>query len=87
MMRHANMVGAAFALTALTYGLTRFAYGLLLPSIRAELSLSAIAAGWIGGLAFASYCVGVVLAFTLVDRFGERWITVLAGTAAAGAMR
>lgn len=86
MMRHANMVGAAFALTALTYGLTRFAYGLLLPSIRAELSLSATAAGWIGGLAFASYCVGVVLAFTLVDRFGERWITVLAGTAATGAM-
>lgn len=86
MMRHANMVGAAFALTALTYGLMRFAYGLLLPSIRAELNLSATAAGWIGGLAFASYCVGVVLAFTLVDRFGERWITVLAGTAATGAM-
>jgi predicted MFS family arabinose efflux permease len=80
------MVAAAFALTALTYGLARFAYGLLLPSIRADLDLSAIAAGWIGGVAFASYCLGVVLAFTFVDHFGERCITVLAGSCATGAM-
>ena len=86
MIGRANMVAAAFALTALTYGLTRFAYGLLLPSIRADLDLSAIAGGWIGGLAFASYCLGVVLAFTLVDRFGERYITVLAGSCATVAM-
>jgi predicted MFS family arabinose efflux permease len=85
-MQRANMVAAAFALTALTYGLTRFAYGLLLPSIRADLNLSTIAAGWIGGLAFASYCLGVVLAFTLGDHFGERCITVLAGSCATGAM-
>lgn len=86
MKRHANMVAAAFALTALTYGLTRFAYGLLLPSIRTDLNLNAVSAGWIGGLAFASYCLGVVMAFTLVDRFGERCITVLAGSCATGAM-
>ncbi len=86
MMRRANMVAAAFSLTALTYGLARFAYGLLLPSIRADLDLSAIAAGWIGGLAFASYWLGVVLAFTFVDHYGERCITVLAGSCATGAM-
>jgi predicted MFS family arabinose efflux permease len=86
MMRHVNMVAAAFGLTALTYGLTRFAYGLLLPSIRAELDFSATAAGWIGGLAFAFYCLGVVLAFALVHRFGERGITIFAGTSATGAM-
>jgi predicted MFS family arabinose efflux permease len=80
------MVSAAFSLTALTYGLARFAYGLLLPSIRAELNLSATAAGWIGGIAFASYCLGVVLAFALVDRLGERRISMSAGLFAAGAM-
>jgi hypothetical protein len=34
-----NLVAAGFALTALTYGLGRFAYGLLLPHIREDLSL------------------------------------------------
>jgi hypothetical protein len=29
--RNLNLVAAAFALTALSYGLARFAYGLLLP--------------------------------------------------------
>ena len=43
-----NLVAAGFALTALSYGLSRFAYGLLLPDIREELSLGATAAGWIG---------------------------------------
>ncbi|WJH38377.1 MFS transporter (plasmid) [Aliirhizobium terrae] len=80
------MVAAAFSLTALTYGLARFAYGLLLPSIRADLNLSATASGWIGSVAFASYCLGVILAFTLVERLGERRICVFAGLSAAGAM-
>jgi predicted MFS family arabinose efflux permease len=84
--RATSMVAAAFALTAITYGLTRFAYGLFLPSIRADLGLSATAAGWIGGVAFAFYCIGVVLAFTLVDRFGERSMAMSAGLLATGAM-
>jgi predicted MFS family arabinose efflux permease len=80
-----NLVAAAFALTALTYGLGRFAYGLLLPHIREDLSLSPTGAGWIGGSAFAAYCFGVVLAFVAGARLGERRVAVLAGlTAASG---
>jgi predicted MFS family arabinose efflux permease len=80
-----NLVAAAFALTALSYGLGRFAYGLLLPHIREDLSLSATGAGWIGGSAFAAYCFGIVLAFVAGARFGERRVAVLAGlTATSG---
>lgn len=86
MTRSVSLVAAAFSLTALSYGLTRFAYGLLLPSIRIDLDLSATAAGWIGGLAFGLYCLGIVLAFTLVDRWGERSVSTLAGLSATGAM-
>lgn len=86
MTRTSSIVAAGFSLTALTYGLARFAYGLLLPSIRADLNLSATASGWIGSVAFASYCLGVILAFTLVERLGERRICVFAGLSAAGAM-
>lgn len=77
-----NLVASAFALTALTYGLARFAYGLLLPEIREDLSISATAAGWIGGGAFAAYCIGIVAAFMAGPRLGERGVTTVAGLAA-----
>ncbi|GGX18865.1 MFS transporter [Pigmentiphaga litoralis] len=85
MKRDINLVGAGFALTALTYGLGRFAYGLLLPDIRPDLALTASSAGWIGGSSFAAYCVGVVIAFMTLARLGERGVAALAGaTATAG---
>lgn len=85
MKRGLNLVAAAFALTALSYGLARFAYGLLLPQIRAELALEATAAGWIGSGAFAAYCVGIVLTFVCNARFTPRGLAAFAGlTATAG---
>jgi predicted MFS family arabinose efflux permease len=81
-----NLVAAAFSLTALSYGLARFAYGLMLPAIREDLALGAVSAGWIGGGSFAAYCVGIVLAFAFNDRLGERRIAVLAGLAATTGM-
>ncbi|MED7666235.1 MFS transporter [Pseudomonas moraviensis subsp. stanleyae] len=80
--RSLNMVAAAFALTALSYGLARFAYGLLLPQIREDLALSVSAAGWIGGSAFAAYCVGIVATFVCNGKVSPRGLTVMAGAAA-----
>lgn len=86
MKRGMNLVAAAFALTALSYGLARFAYGLLLPQIRDELSLSVTAAGWVGGSAFAAYCVGIVAAFWGTTRFGPRTVVLGAALAATFGM-
>ncbi|WFS03577.1 MFS transporter [Rhizobium tumorigenes] len=82
MRKRFNLVAAGFALTALSYGLARFAYGLLLPNIREDISMSATAAGWIGGSAFAAYCVGIVFAFLFDTQLGARRIAVLAGLTA-----
>mgnify|MGYP002039210980 CR=1 FL=1 len=79
MSRNLNLVAAGFCLTALTYGLARFAFGLLLPGIGAELNLSATAAGWISGGSFAAYCVGIVFTATHGARYAERTNAVLAG--------
>nr|WP_282189118.1 MFS transporter [Azospirillum sp. SYSU D00513] len=73
-------------MTALCYGLARFAYGLLLPRLREDLSLGAVAAGWIGGGAFAAYCVGVALALLAGARCGERTLAVFAGLAATAGL-
>ncbi len=86
MRRGINLVAAAFALTALSYGLARFAYGLLLPQIRADLSLDVTAAGWIGGSAFMAYCLGIVFTFLANGTFSPRTIAVLAGLAATCGM-
>ncbi|MCM2502652.1 YbfB/YjiJ family MFS transporter [Aureimonas altamirensis] len=86
MRGHLNLVAAGFCLTALTYGLARFAFGLLLPDISAELSLSATAAGWIGGGAFAAYCVGIVFASTYGAQYAERTNAILAAGVATGGL-
>ncbi|TLX63628.1 MFS transporter [Stutzerimonas nosocomialis] len=86
MKRNLNLVAAAFALTALSYGLARFAYGLLLPQIREALGLDVSAAGWIGGSAFAAYCVGIASAFFSSGSLSPRVIAVLAGVAATAGL-
>lgn len=86
MSHRINFVAAAFALTALSYGLARFAYGLLLPQIRADLAISVTTAGWIGGSAFAAYCIGIVFTFTGAGKFTPRTLALLAAFAATFGM-
>lgn len=56
------------AMIAVTFGLARYGYGLLLPDMRAEIGMSASAAGLISSAAYASYLaanIGVVRVTTL----------------------
>jgi predicted MFS family arabinose efflux permease len=76
-----NLLAAAFALTAVSYGLARFAFGLLLPQIRTELSLDIATTGWIGSSAFAAYCIGVCITFALNRACSPRAIAFAAGLA------
>ncbi|MEM6158957.1 MFS transporter [Erwinia sp. P6884] len=81
-----NFVAAAFSLTALSYGLARFAYGLLLPQIREDLAVSVTVAGWIGGSAFAAYCLGISFVLLAPGKLSARTITLLAGLTATFGM-
>lgn len=76
-----NLLAAAFALTAVSYGLARFAFGLLLPQIRTELSLDIVTTGWIGSSAFVAYCIGVCITFALNRACSPRAIVFAAGLA------
>lgn len=86
MSRNARLIAAGFSLTALAYGLARFAFGLLLPRIREELSFGASTAGWIGGSAFAAYCAGIVVTFYCAGKLGPRALALSAGLAATAGM-
>ncbi len=85
MSRDVNLVFAGFALTALSYGLARFAYGLFLPQITEDMMLGIATAGWIGSASFAAYCAGVVAAF-LGSWVGERALAVAAAALATAGM-
>ncbi|WP_435106550.1 MFS transporter [Arhodomonas sp. AD133] len=81
-----RLVPAGMALIGVTYGLARFAYGLFLPDMRADVGLSPALAGAIGGGSYAGYCIAIVTAALLSTRFGPRPIACLAGVVATGGM-
>ncbi|WP_303288987.1 nitrate/nitrite transporter [Marinobacter sp. SS5-14b] len=71
------LLGAA--LIAISFGLARFAFGLFVPPIRAELELSADMIGIIGALPLISFVLATLVAPLAADRLGARNTAVLSG--------
>jgi predicted MFS family arabinose efflux permease len=73
------MVAAALALAAaVSLGLARFSYALLLPPMRADLGWSYLTAGAMNTANAAGYLAGALLAPSMLARFGARSV-LLAG--------
>lgn len=64
-------VGLSFG-PAVSNGLARFAYGLVLPAMQEDLSWSYTEAGWINTANALGYLIGAVLAFTVIPTIGPR---------------
>lgn len=75
-----------FALIAVCYGFARFAFGLFLPQIDTELSLSSTLSGLISGGAFLGYCLAIALSAWLTERIGPRAVAIGAALVAAVGM-
>ena len=65
------------ALIAISYGLARFAFGLFVPPIRAELGLTPEVIGIIGALPLISFLLATLVAPLSADRLGARNTAVL----------
>lgn len=73
------------AMIALTFGLARYGYGLLLPEMRADLEMSAGAAGLVSSATYVSYMLANVAVVQVTERWGPRAAVALAAlTATAG---
>ena len=81
-----KLVPPALALTGVTYGLARYAFGLFLPAIRADVALTPAPSGLIGAGSYAGYCLAVVVSTLLVEQLGPRGTAALAGSVAACGM-
>jgi len=74
-MRSLSSTGFALfgaALIAISYGLARFAFGLFVPPIRAELELTPYVIGFIGALPLISFILASVVAPFAADHLGAR---------------
>lgn len=86
-MRAAMLVGAGgFGLIAVCYGFARFAFGLFLPQISADLELSSTLSGAISAGSFIGFCLAIVAAAWLTERIGPRAVAMAAGVIAAAGM-
>jgi len=85
MKKNLALAITGFALIAVTYGMARFSWGIMLPDIRQAIPFSTQAAGLIAACSYGAYCLSVFFASLLTQRFGPRFPAVLAAlTAAAG---
>ncbi|WP_445158432.1 MFS transporter [Halomonas sp. E14] len=75
-----GMAALGSGIIAITYGLARFVFGLFLPAMRDELTISSTMAGVIGALPFLSFVFAILAAPWVTQRLGVR----RAGIAAAG---
>lgn len=60
------------ATIAVTFGLARYGYGLLLPDMRSDIGLSASAAGVVASCAYVSYLLANTAVVSVVTRWGPR---------------
>jgi len=80
------LVPTGVGMIALTFGLARYGYGLLLPDMRAALGMGAGTAGLVGSSAYLGYLVANTAVVPLTVRTGPRLPLALATVAAAGGM-
>jgi predicted MFS family arabinose efflux permease len=81
--RAAGLVASGTGLIAVTYGVVRYGYGLQLPQLAAEFSLSPRTAGAVAAGSFAAYCAAALAAQRLIARRGARTVLWLAAALAA----
>lgn len=75
-----------FSLIAVTYGMARFSWGLMLPDIRQVIPFTPQVAGFIASCSYGAYCLSIFLASFLIARFGPRIAAILAAIAAAAGL-
>ena len=75
-----------FLLIAVSYGLARFSWGLMLPAVSQEVPFSPRLAGVLSACSFAAYCLSVSVASRLCTRYGARLVGVISALCAAAGL-
>jgi predicted MFS family arabinose efflux permease len=82
----ARLVSAGAACVAVSFGLARYGYGLMLPDLRAALGLDSAALGVIGSGSIAAYLLATASSGLLAARVGPRRLVIAGGALAVAGM-
>lgn len=77
-----RLVASGTAMVAVSFGLARYGYGLLLPDIGRSLQLDGTTLGIVGSAAYVSYLLATAASSTLIRRLGQRGTVALGGVLA-----
>ena len=80
---HWPLVASGVMLVGASNGLGRYAYGLYLPSLRAEFGFGASAAGALAAVGYSTYCAALVAGGMLAGRGGARGVAIAAAACVA----
>lgn len=78
-MNAKRITAVGLPMIAVTYGLSRFSYGLMLPYINDTLNMDQSTSGLISSLSYIAYCVAIIFAMAFSNKFTPRSILVVAG--------
>lgn len=81
-----RLVASGTAMVAVSFGLARYGYGLLLPDIGRSLQLDRTTLGIVGSAAYVSYLLATAASSTLIRRLGQRGTVALGGVLATVGM-
>ncbi|TQC69593.1 MFS transporter [Pantoea dispersa] len=73
---------SGFMLIAVTYGLARFAWGMMMPQVAQQISFSPHASGMLAACSYLAYCLATPGATLLLARWGVRSTAMLAALTA-----
>ncbi|WP_372771769.1 MFS transporter [Pantoea sp. WEP] len=73
---------SGFMLIAVTYGLARFAWGMMMPQVAQQISFSPRASGMLAACGYLAYCLATPGATLLLARWGVRSTAMLAALTA-----
>lgn len=79
-MKFTKLVFPGVTMIAVTYGLARYSYGLLLPNIHASFGMSDLVSGIISSLFYLAYCFTILYSTVMTSRKGPRQMILLAGS-------
>ncbi|SDK26992.1 MFS transporter [Sediminibacillus albus] len=78
-MRAKKLIVVGLPMIAVTYGLSRFSYGLMLPYINESINMDQSTSGVISSLSYIAYCIAIVLAMAFSNKVPPRSLLVVAG--------
>ncbi|WKA56548.1 MFS transporter [Planococcus shixiaomingii] len=78
-MHSKKLVIVGLPMIAVTYGLSRFSYGLMLPYINEEMNMDPSTSGLISSLSYLAYCLAIVLAMVFSNKVTSKSLLMAAG--------